>query len=205
MRNMCTSFHSYYLATDKMKHSLSEQAVDKIRGILGSALEQARYSKLTTRGQVDENLDKILEAMASDVTFSESIGGGKKKKEPWKCHFPVLMIRALMVLMHAHKPMTVKEISTHCNPPWDERGQFTKLKHWNLIESVEGGYKATEDAKRFIDGELLVPEFLCVLHDLVVTESKEEDNANKVYIWDLKHHQMDAADIIDYFKVPELV
>jgi len=115
----------------------------------------------------------------------------------WKCHFPVLMLRALRVLQDAGKPMQVREIQKELKTNWDERGKFKRLKHWKLItENEDGACIPTDDVPMLFGGVKRVREWLWIFHDQVVEPPMDEKNGDLKHISELHHRLIPLQDII---------
>ncbi len=186
-----------------MKHTLSD--ADKLElktRIFETLSEENPTGDVLNERHAQGLLRMFDEYYAAKNTFSDWI---KNNEDQWSrfcptcerwfvarlLHFPKLMMRYLHILAHYGVPMTVKQIEEKSGVPrsYDESSHFPLLKHWNLIEKVEGTrqYIATPKALAVLRGQEPVNEWVWIFNDERIQPPPQELDGEPKLIADIKH------------------
>lgn len=205
-----------------MKHTVSPQEKQKLYPIIRWLLDvkDANHG-MPTMNDVDMTVEKICEWYEAQNTFSDWISEDGWYKYCPTCQrrytarplaFPKLMMRYLRLLVHFGKPMTVKELEKESgiSRQFDESSHFPLLRHWGLVQRVEGSkYYATPKAKRVLLMEDKVESYVWVFNDeKLETPPPNESHGAMAYISELRHKEYDDAEIfnasVSAFTIPTL-
>lgn len=158
-------------------------------------IEQKTYKPHLLRVEPVGSYSEIIQAQ--DGGYLRHCPTCDKSYTIWKCHFPVLMLRALRILQDSGKPMQVRDLQKELKTNWDERGKFKRLKHWKLIsENPDGTCSPTEDVGMFFGGVKRVREWLWIFDDQPVEPPMDEKNGDLKYIHELSHRKIPLQEII---------